>query len=66
MQKQNPKNQLFMKKIFVGISLFICSFSGFANEIADSAAFYYKKAGELTRERKVWEADKSYQKSNFF
>lgn len=52
-----------MKKLIVA-SLFIgYSATGFCFSNSDSASFYVKKAIELSQARKVWEADKNFQKA---
>lgn len=51
-----------MTKFLIATLLVCASFSTFANN-ADSASFYVKKAIELNKSRKVWEADKNFQKA---
>lgn len=52
-----------MKKLFVAAAFLGFSVSGFSNEIVDSASFYTTKAIELAKARKVWEADRNFQKA---
>src|SRR4051812_32456300 len=55
-----------MKKI-VFAALFVgYSVTGFCFNSGDSATFYVKKAIELNQARKVWEADKNFQKAVSF
>lgn len=55
--------QSSMQKIILASMLFGFSISAFANDATDSASFYCKKAVELSNNRKVWEADKSFKKA---
>ncbi|WP_207493238.1 tetratricopeptide repeat protein [Aridibaculum aurantiacum] len=54
--------KLFLAALISGSSLSAFSFSG----NVDSATFYLGKAVELSQARKVWEADKNFQKALFF
>ncbi len=55
-----------MKKISIAALFVSYSVTGFCFNSGDSAAFYVKKAIELSQARKVWEADKSFQKAISF
>jgi tetratricopeptide (TPR) repeat protein len=50
--------KLFIASLFLGVSV-----SGFSFNSEDSATFYVKKAVELSKARKVFEADKNFQKA---
>ncbi|HEX8462138.1 MAG TPA: tetratricopeptide repeat protein [Segetibacter sp.] len=52
-----------MKKLIISTLFIGYSVAGFCNSDTDSAAYYVKKAVELSKARKVWEADKSFQKA---
>ena len=53
-----------MKRLFLAFILIQCSLSGYSSyEGIDSASFYLSKAKELSVARKVWEADKNFQKA---
>lgn len=52
-----------MKKFLIALSLISYSVTGFCLDMGDSSTYYFKKAGELHKNRKVWEADKSFQKA---
>lgn len=56
-----------MKKLLFTAFVIATSFQAFSVELnADSASFYLDKAKELSQARKVWEADKSFQKALSF
>jgi tetratricopeptide (TPR) repeat protein len=55
-----------MKKIFITALFVGYSIAGFCFNDGDSAAFYVKKATDLNRSGKIWEADKSFQKAVSF
>ncbi len=55
-----------MKKVLFTTLFAGCTIAGFCYNSSDSAAFYVKKAIELNKSRKVWEADKSFQKAVSF
>lgn len=55
-----------MKKIIIAALFVGYSVTGFCFNSGDSATFYVKKAIELNKSRKVWEADKSFQKAVSF
>ncbi|MDB5247800.1 MAG: tetratricopeptide repeat protein [Segetibacter sp.] len=50
--------KLFISALFIGFSVSAFSFNG-----DDSASYYMQKAIEQSQARKVWEADKSFQKA---
>lgn len=52
-----------MKKAFFAVFFIAYSVAGFSSISNDSASFYLNKAIELSKARKVWEADKSFQKA---
>lgn len=52
-----------MKKFFIAALFTAISASVIASGNADSATFYLHKAKQLSQARKVWEADKSFQKA---
>jgi tetratricopeptide (TPR) repeat protein len=52
-----------MKKLIISALFIGYSVSAFCASDTDSSEFYVKKAIELSQARKVWEADKSFQKA---
>jgi tetratricopeptide (TPR) repeat protein len=64
--KPNFQSISDMKKISIAALFVGYSITGFCFNSGDSATFYVKKAIELNLARKVWEADKSFQKAVSF
>jgi len=52
-----------MKRFYIVAIIISSSFSAFSSNNVDSASFYVTKAKELSKARKVWEADKTFQKA---
>ncbi len=52
-----------MKKMYITLLAAGIGFSCFANDNADSSSFYLQRAKEQKEARKIWEAEKSFQKA---
>jgi hypothetical protein len=55
-----------MKKFLLVNVLVASSLCAFSSNAADSSGYYFSRAKELNQARKVWEADKSFQKAITF
>ena len=54
---------IYMKNLIITALFAVPAVSGYCFNGADSASYYMKKAIELNQAKKVWEADKSFQKA---